>query len=48
MLGLVFLSIRSSADPRLLGALRKTVSPAGGGEMDERNDEMHLSVFHSV
>ncbi len=35
-----------SADPRLLGALRKTVSPAGGwmDEMHERMDEMHLSV----
>ncbi len=32
-----------SADPRLLGALRKTVS--GGWWM--RMDETHLSVFHS-
>ncbi len=35
-----------SGDPRLLGALRKTMSPARGvgGVMDET----HLSVFHSV
>ncbi len=36
-----------SADPRLLGALRKTVSPAGG-RVRGRWNEMHLSVFHSV
>ncbi len=35
----------TSADPRLLGALRKTVS---GGEGLMRMDETHLSVFHSV
>ncbi len=38
-------SVGCSADPRLLGALRKTVSGWGGGM---RMDEMHLSVFHSV
>ncbi len=45
----------SSADPRLLGALRKTVSPvlpAGGGGGGsggvERMDETHLSVLHSL
>ncbi len=42
-----------SADPRLQGALRKTVLPAGGGGVGwggggERMDETHLSVFHSV
>ncbi len=37
-----------SADPRLLGALRKTVAGGGGAVWDERMDEMHLSVFHSV
>ncbi len=38
--------IKTSADPRLLGALCKTVSPAGGGRVV--SDETHLSVFHSV
>ncbi len=33
---------QGSADPRLLGALRKTV--CGGGRMNE----MHFSVFHLV
>ncbi len=43
------LKCTGSADPRLLGALSKTVSPAGGaGGWDERMDETHLSVFHSV
>ncbi len=40
-----------SADPRLLGALRKTVLPAEGGGgvcVDERMDETHLSAFHSI
>ncbi len=36
----------TSADPRLLGALRKTVF--GVGCWNERLDEMHLSVFHSI
>ncbi len=38
-------SMVTSADPRLLGALRKTVS---GGGVWLRMDETHLSVFHSV
>ncbi len=39
-----------SADPRHLGALRRTVSlvSEGGGGRDERMDETHLSIFHSV
>ncbi len=38
-------SAGDSADPRLLGALRKTVSGGGGGV---RMDETHLSMFHSI
>ncbi len=38
--------VTHSADPRLLGALRKTVS--GGGGDGVGMDETHLSVFHSV
>ncbi len=39
--------IRARADPRLLGALRKTVSRPGGGSSDqERKNETHLSVFY--
>ncbi len=30
------------------GGPTKNCVAGGGGEMDERNDEMHLSVFHSV
>ncbi len=37
-------SVTVSADPRLLGALRKKK----GGGVVERMDETHLSVFHSV
>ncbi len=37
-----------SADPRLLGALCKTVSPAGGRGGCWGMDETHLSVLHSV
>ncbi len=38
-----------SADPRHLGALRRTVSLVSeGGGGNERMDETHLSVFHSV
>ncbi len=46
--------VKSSADPRLLGALRKTLSPAGevGWNvvigMKEWMKLMHLSVLHSV
>ncbi len=36
----------ASADPRLLGALRKDVSWGVGGV--GRMDETHLPVFHSV
>ncbi len=36
-------SVTVSADPRLLGALRKKK-----GGVVERMDETHLSVFHSV
>ncbi len=43
-IGKLYTYILDSADPRLLGALRKTVSLVGLGGMDE----MHLSVFHSV
>ncbi len=41
----------ASVNTRLLGALRKTVLPAGGGGRgcwDERMDETHLSMFISV
>ncbi len=37
-----------SADPRLLGAQRKTLCVCVGGDDDERMDETHLSVFHSI
>ncbi len=43
--------LTNSADPRLLGALCKTVSGGGGGGGGGggvRMDETHLSVFHSV
>ncbi len=37
-----------SADPRLLGAQRKTLCVCVGGDDDERMDKTHLSVFHSI
>ncbi len=41
----IVLFVQCRADPRLLEALRKTENCGG---LDERMDEMHLSVFHSV
>ncbi len=35
------------ANPRLLGALCKTVSGGGGSSGYDRMNETHLSVFHS-
>ncbi len=42
----IMLKLRSEADPRLLGALCKTVST--GGVVRVVMNETHLSVFHSI